>query len=162
MVFARQIAQVAPSGADHLQEPASGAVVSLVLLHVLDQLIDSLGQHGHLNVRRSRIRLVSPVPLYGGTLLLFRKRHLVPSLFGAIISSDPMRPIKTFTVRPSLPNSLARLDQLAHNLWWCWHRDAVDLFERIDRDTWARTGHNPVMLLGAVDQARLAELAADP
>jgi starch phosphorylase len=73
-----------------------------------------------------------------------------------------MRPIKTFTVRPSLPINLTRLDELAHNLWWCWQQDAVDLFERIDRELWTRSGHNPVQLLGAVDQARLAELAADP
>jgi glycogen phosphorylase len=72
-----------------------------------------------------------------------------------------MRPIKSFTVRPALPENLARLDELAHNLWWCWHQDAVNLFERIDRETWATTGHNPVRLIGAVDQARLAELSGD-
>jgi starch phosphorylase len=72
-----------------------------------------------------------------------------------------MRPIKTLTVRPALPAELTRLEELAHNLWWCWNQDAIDLFERIDRDLWARTGHNPVRVLGAADHDRLAELGAD-
>jgi starch phosphorylase len=72
-----------------------------------------------------------------------------------------MRPIRTLTVRPALPADLTRLEELAHNLWWCWNQDAVELFERIDRDLWTRSGRNPVRLLGAADQARLQELAAD-
>src|SRR4051812_16834444 len=72
-----------------------------------------------------------------------------------------MRPLKTFTVRPALPAELARLEELANNIWWCWHQDAIELFARIDRERWRESGHNPVRLLGMVDQARLVELARD-
>src|SRR2546430_722666 len=72
-----------------------------------------------------------------------------------------MRPLKTFTVRPALPADLARLEELAHNIWWSWHQDAIELFARIDRESWRQSGHNPVRLLGLVDQARLLELARD-
>src|SRR3982750_4482418 len=72
-----------------------------------------------------------------------------------------MRPLKTFTVRPALPQSLARLEELANNLWWSWHQDAVELFARIDRRLWTSTGHNPIRLLGSVPQSRLDALAAD-
>ena len=58
------------------------------------------------------------------------------------------RPLRTFTVLPHLPARLHGLQKLAYNLWWCWQQDAVDLFERIDRELWNRGGHNPVQLLG--------------
>ena len=41
-----------------------------------------------------------------------------------------MRPLKTFTVRPALPPELSRLEELANNLWWSWHQDAIELFAR--------------------------------
>ena len=72
-----------------------------------------------------------------------------------------MRPLKTFTVRPAVPSELARLEELAYNIWWCWHQDAIELFARVDRDRWNESGHNPIRLLGLVDQSRLVELARD-
>ena len=72
-----------------------------------------------------------------------------------------MRPLRTFVVRPALPASLGRLEELAYNLWWTWNTDAVELFERVDRNLWADLGHNPVRLLGAVSQSRLDALAED-
>jgi starch phosphorylase len=72
-----------------------------------------------------------------------------------------MRPLKTFTVRPALPPELVRLEALAYNVWWSWHQDAIELFARIDREVWNDSGHNPVRLLGLVDQSRLSELARD-
>ena len=72
-----------------------------------------------------------------------------------------MRRIQTFTVVPTLPDKLRFLQELAHNLWWCWNHDATELFRRIDRDLWRQYDHNPVRLLGTVSQARLEELEAD-
>src|SRR5579884_2132115 len=72
-----------------------------------------------------------------------------------------LRPLRTFVVRPALPASLGRLEELAYNLWWTWNTDAAELFERIDRNLWADLGHNPVRLLGAVPQSRLDALAED-
>lgn len=72
-----------------------------------------------------------------------------------------MKAVKTFTVRPYLPESLEPLRDLAYNLWWCWQPDAVDLLRRIDRRVWEEVGHNPVALLASVSQERLNFLATD-
>lgn len=72
-----------------------------------------------------------------------------------------MRPIATFPVVPRLPARLARLHDLAYNLRWSWNHDTVELFRRLDSELWESSGHNPVLLLGRVDQARLEEVAAD-
>jgi starch phosphorylase len=69
--------------------------------------------------------------------------------------------IKPFTVVPSLPESLAFLEQLAYNLWWAWHQEGIDLFRRLDQDAWERAGHNPVLMLGQLPQSRLEQAAAD-
>ena len=72
-----------------------------------------------------------------------------------------MRPITTFTITPSLPSQLERLRDLAYNIWWAWHMDAIDLFRRLDRDLWESTGHNPVLMLGTIEQEKLQRAAGD-
>ncbi len=72
-----------------------------------------------------------------------------------------MRPIRSFTILPSLPERLERLRELAYNLWWCWHMEAIDLFRRLDRDLWEETGHNPVLMLGRIDQEKLERASRD-
>ncbi|MEV0346501.1 alpha-glucan family phosphorylase [Nonomuraea sp. NPDC050680] len=72
-----------------------------------------------------------------------------------------MRAIRRFTVRTVLPAELAALGELVHNLRWSWHPETTDLFAEVDPRLWEQVGHDPVALLGAVDHARLAELAAD-
>jgi starch phosphorylase len=72
-----------------------------------------------------------------------------------------MRPSHTFRVIPSLPAKLERLRHLAHNLWWTWNHEAIDLFRRLDRDLWESTGHNPVLMLGTIRQERLDQVAED-
>ncbi len=71
------------------------------------------------------------------------------------------QPIHTFTVTPSLPASLERLRDLAYNLRWAWNHDAIELFRRLDSDLWESTGHNPVLMLGTIDQAQLEAAATD-
>ena len=62
----------------------------------------------------------------------------------------------SYKIRPALPERLSRMEELAHNLWWCWDHDAIALFRRLDQTLWEKTGHNPVQILGEVDQERLA------
>jgi starch phosphorylase len=69
--------------------------------------------------------------------------------------------IRTFQVFPDIPTDLAPLLELAHNLWWVWHPDAVELFRRLDRELWDTVYHNPVKLLGTISQKVLAEAAKD-
>jgi starch phosphorylase len=72
-----------------------------------------------------------------------------------------VKPIRTFTVTPSLPASLERLRDLAYNLRWAWDHATIELFRRLDSDLWEITGHNPVLMLGTIDQAQLEAAAAD-
>jgi glycogen phosphorylase len=73
----------------------------------------------------------------------------------------PTRPVRTFTVLPRLPERLLPLHQLAYNLWWCWHADAVALFRRIDPDRFEQLDHSPIRLLTSTTQKRFEELASD-
>ncbi|MBW3577143.1 MAG: alpha-glucan family phosphorylase [Actinobacteria bacterium] len=73
-----------------------------------------------------------------------------------------MRPIRTFTVVPALPESLERLRELAYNLRWAWDHDTVHLFRRIDPALWEACGRNPVKFLATVEQGRLESVADDP
>ncbi len=60
-----------------------------------------------------------------------------------------------------LPKRIARLGELAFNLWWTWQPEAVRLFGRLDYDLWERLGHNPIRLLREIGRARLSQAAKD-
>jgi starch phosphorylase len=69
--------------------------------------------------------------------------------------------IKAFQVFPDVPAPLQPLLEMANNLWWVWHPDAAELFRRLDRNLWEEVNHNPVKLLGIIDQKRLSDAAAN-
>ena len=60
-----------------------------------------------------------------------------------------------------LPKRLARLGELAYNLWWTWQPEAVRLFGRLDYELWERLHHNPIRLLREIGRPRLNQLAKD-
>ncbi|HQL75733.1 MAG: Maltodextrin phosphorylase [Planctomycetes bacterium ADurb.Bin126] len=72
-----------------------------------------------------------------------------------------MRPLRTFTIQPSLPPELQGLLEIAYNLRWSWTGEAQDLFRRLDIKGWEEHYHNPIAMLGRIDQQRLREVAAD-
>lgn len=72
-----------------------------------------------------------------------------------------MKPVQTFSVIPSLPRAVEGLRAIAHNLRWCCSHESIELFRRLDRDLWETAGHNPVLLLGIIQQERLEEVAHD-
>jgi starch phosphorylase len=72
-----------------------------------------------------------------------------------------MQPMLFIHVVPSLPEGLAPLRELAYNLWWSWNPEAIELFRRLSHEAWEESGHNPVRLLGMIDQDRLNSLAHD-
>jgi starch phosphorylase len=72
-----------------------------------------------------------------------------------------MRNFKSYQVQPNIPPNLAFLETLSRNMWWCWTRDAVELFRRIDPRLWAKCGRNPVPFLTRIPQSRLEKLAHD-
>lgn len=72
-----------------------------------------------------------------------------------------MRAIRTFNIIPALPQPLERLRDLAYNLRWSWDHGTIELFRRLDSDLWELSGHNPVLMLGTIDQSALDAAAAD-
>lgn len=72
-----------------------------------------------------------------------------------------MKPVRIFNVIPSLPEPLEHLRDIAYNLRWAWDHDSIELFRRLDSDLWEATAHNPVRLLGSIDQMRLVAAASD-
>jgi starch phosphorylase len=72
-----------------------------------------------------------------------------------------MKPVHVFNVIPSLPVALEGLRRLAHNLRWAWDHGTIELFRRLDSDLWESTGHNPVLMLGTIDQSQLEAASRD-
>ncbi|MET1044220.1 MAG: alpha-glucan family phosphorylase [Microbacteriaceae bacterium] len=72
-----------------------------------------------------------------------------------------MKAIRRFTVRTVLPERLSALAELSTNLRWSWHEHTRQLFSAMSPELWAASRHDPVRLLGAIEPARLDELAAD-
>ena len=72
-----------------------------------------------------------------------------------------MKALRRFTVRAHLPQRLSALGRLSTNLRWSWDTATQDLFESIDPEQWARTGRDPMALLGEVSRSRLEELAGE-
>ena len=69
---------------------------------------------------------------------------------------------ETSLLSAKIPLRITRLEELAYNFWWSWHRQARNLFKMLDYPLWRSTGHNPVKMLLEVSPERLEELAADP
>jgi glycogen phosphorylase len=75
-----------------------------------------------------------------------------------------MRPGTRYTleVNPRIPARLERLQELAGNLWYSWHRPTRALFATLGRALWEASGHSPKAMLRRLDEQRLIEAAADP
>ena len=64
-------------------------------------------------------------------------------------------------VTPVIPPSLARLPELAGNLFFGWHRPTRALFEDLDTELWRQTSGNPRLMLRCLPQATLDRIAKD-
>jgi len=60
-----------------------------------------------------------------------------------------------------LPRRLARLPDLAYNLWWTWNPDAERVFSRLDPQRWETAGHNPVLFLRQLSRRSLSAATRD-
>ena len=72
-----------------------------------------------------------------------------------------MKPISTFRVIPDLPERLARLWDLSHNMWWTWSQDTVRTLHQLDAEGWRASGRNPLAFLSSLDQEQVTRLAED-
>ena len=72
-------------------------------------------------------------------------------------------PVPSFSDIPQrLPAPIARLEEVARNLWWSWSPEARDVFRAISVTLWRSTDHNPVKMLRRVTPERLEKLSTDP
>jgi starch phosphorylase len=60
-----------------------------------------------------------------------------------------------------LPKRIARLGELAYNLWWTWQPEAQRMFRLLDRALWEQIYHNPVKMLRQVHRKRLTTASKD-
>ena len=65
-------------------------------------------------------------------------------------------------VLPRVPARLKRLEELANNLWYSWHRPTRALFSLLHPGLWNAVAHNPKAFLRRVDEKRLLAAAEDP
>ena len=67
----------------------------------------------------------------------------------------------TIAVSPKIPARLARLEELANDLWYSWDRSTRSLFSRLHPSLWGAVGHNPKAFLKRVDESLLIKAAED-
>jgi glycogen phosphorylase len=72
-----------------------------------------------------------------------------------------IKALRTFRVRPTLPEPLEPLATLAHNLRWVWDVPTQELFRWAGGDLLDQVGGNPVAMIGQLTNGRLEELAGD-
>ena len=71
-----------------------------------------------------------------------------------------MKVFGRMSVFPTMPSRISRLYELAYNLWWSWHPEALVLYRELDPKLWEDAGHNPVRFLSEV-QSQYLEQAVD-
>jgi len=67
----------------------------------------------------------------------------------------------TLELRPTIPAPLARLNDLANDLYYSWDHYTRGLFYYLDRELWEECRHNPKVFLRRVSQQRLEQAATD-
>jgi starch phosphorylase len=65
-------------------------------------------------------------------------------------------------INAEIPPRLARLEELANDLWYSWDRPTRALFARLHPSLWHAVHHSPKAFLKRVDQKRLRAAAEDP
>jgi alpha-glucan phosphorylase-like protein len=69
--------------------------------------------------------------------------------------------LKRIFIEPKLPEALAPLSEIAHNLWWSWNHEAIDLFKSIDEEQFVALNYNPVALLEELEMDKASALLGD-
>ncbi|RMG31896.1 MAG: alpha-glucan family phosphorylase, partial [Methanobacteriota archaeon] len=72
-----------------------------------------------------------------------------------------MKFIGQINVVPKLPKRINRMEELAYNFYFAWHKDVQDIFRYVDETLWRLSNHNPVLFLKRVSQKRLEEVSQD-
>src|ERR1700733_13676678 len=70
-------------------------------------------------------------------------------------------PDQLIEIYPTIPEPLARLPELARNLFFSWHRPTRALFEDLEPELWQQVGGNLLLMLRCINQENLDRAAAD-
>jgi starch phosphorylase len=70
-------------------------------------------------------------------------------------------PNQLIEIYPVIPAPLARLPELASNLFFSWHRPTRALFEDLEPELWQQVGGNLRLMLRCINQENLDRAAAD-
>ncbi|MBW8038814.1 MAG: glycosyltransferase family 1 protein [Planctomycetes bacterium] len=57
---------------------------------------------------------------------------------------------------------VAKLEDLAHNFYWGWHPEVINVFRDLDPQLWRTVNHNPIEFIARLAKKVLAEKAAQP
>lgn len=69
--------------------------------------------------------------------------------------------VYSIEVTPKIPRKLARLEELANNLWYSWDKPTRTLFARLHPGLWGVIGHSPKVFLRRIDEQRLVDAVDD-
>jgi len=117
-----------------------------------ERQIGKLGEALDLAVERSAER--------GGTSAALGLSRLSSRSVVVIPARSESRPqLYRFSVSAALPPRIARLHELARNLWWSWNAQGRALFERIAGQPLREVDDNPIRLLRSLDPQTLAAFA---
>jgi glycogen phosphorylase len=70
-------------------------------------------------------------------------------------------PNQLIEIYPVIPEPLARLPELASNLFFSWHRPTRALFEDLEPELWQQVGGNLRLMLRCINQENLDRFATD-
>lgn len=70
-------------------------------------------------------------------------------------------PNQLIEIYPVVPAALARLPELASNLFFSWHRPTRALFEDLEPELWQQVGGNARLMLRCINQENLDRFASD-
>ena len=59
------------------------------------------------------------------------------------------------TVNSQLPKRIAKLTDIANNLWWSWNTEFLRLLKKMDVDLWESSEKNPVKFLKQISQEKI-------
>ena len=117
------------------------------------QIAPTLQAHGLALERAVPRRAALTSPVFTG----ISRRSLV----GIAARSEDRPRLHDFTVAAALPKAVARLEELARNVWWSWQAGAKRLFESIDAEGFAAAKSNPIRFLRTVDARKLDAASKD-
>ena len=69
--------------------------------------------------------------------------------------------LKRIFIEAKLPEQLLPLQDLAHNIWWSWNQEAIELFQALDPSKWEALHYNPIAVLDQLGVDRIESLLSD-